>query len=173
MEPMRAIETVRLTLEPLAAAHAEEMFPVLSDPAIYEHENRPPPSVAWLRERYRRLEARRSPDGREAWLNWVVRLRTSEAIGVVQATAEPEGRAAVAYEIGSRHWGRGLGSEAVGAMIAELAARHGVTVVFALLRVENLRSLRLLRRLGFRPRGPRELPGVQAEPGEVLLLRPA
>ena len=43
---MRRIELTRLTLEPLTAAHAEEMFAVLSDPAIYEFENKPPASVA-------------------------------------------------------------------------------------------------------------------------------
>lgn len=62
---MRTIATARLALEPQVAAHADEMFVVLADPAIYEHENEPPASVEWLRERYRRLESRRSPDGRE------------------------------------------------------------------------------------------------------------
>jgi len=34
---MRVIETGNLTLEPQTAAHAEEMFAVLSDPSIYEY----------------------------------------------------------------------------------------------------------------------------------------
>ena len=46
---MRVIETGSLTLEPQTAAHAEEMFVVLSDPATYEYENEPPPSLEWLR----------------------------------------------------------------------------------------------------------------------------
>jgi hypothetical protein len=45
---MRVIETGSLTLEPQTAAHAEEMFAVLSDPAIYEYENQPPPSLEWI-----------------------------------------------------------------------------------------------------------------------------
>src|SRR5256885_15929378 len=60
---MRVIETGRLTLEPQTAAHAEEMFAVLSDPAIYEYENEPPPSLEWLRSRFTKLESRRSPSG--------------------------------------------------------------------------------------------------------------
>src|SRR5207247_7165268 len=51
---MRVIATGRLILEPQVAAHADEMFAVLSDPAIYEHENQPPPSIEWLRERFGR-----------------------------------------------------------------------------------------------------------------------
>ncbi len=42
---MRVIETATLVLEPQVASHADEMFAVLSDPAIYEHENAPPLSV--------------------------------------------------------------------------------------------------------------------------------
>jgi ribosomal-protein-alanine N-acetyltransferase len=38
---MRVIQTGNLTLEPQTTAHAEEMFAVLSDPAIYEYENEP------------------------------------------------------------------------------------------------------------------------------------
>jgi len=52
---MHVIETGSLTLEPQTAAHAEEMFAVLSDPAIYEHENEPPPSLEWLRARFAQL----------------------------------------------------------------------------------------------------------------------
>ena len=71
---MHVIETGSLTLEPQTAAHAEEMFAVLSDPAIYEHENEPPPSLEWLRARFAQLESRRSANGQEQWLNWVIRL---------------------------------------------------------------------------------------------------
>jgi len=91
---MHVIETASLTLEPQTAAHAGEIFVVLSDPAIYEHENEPPPSLEWLRARFTKLESRQSSDGQEQWLNWVIRLPTSELIGYVQATVRPGGRAA-------------------------------------------------------------------------------
>src|SRR3990172_10710671 len=123
---MRAIATGRLSLEPQVATHAEEMFGVLSDPAIYEYENEPPPSVVWLRERFTRLETRRSADGREQWLNWVLHLPSSELIGYVQATLYPDGRASIAYVLSSRFWGRGLASEAVRAMITDLSDHYQV-----------------------------------------------
>ena len=56
------------------------MFRVLSDPAIYEFENEPPESVERLRARYAYLEARRSPDGSQQWLNWVLRLRAGDQV---------------------------------------------------------------------------------------------
>ena len=78
---MRAIEARRVTLEPQTAGHATDMFVVLSDPAIYTYENSPPPSVEWLRTRFEKLETRRSADGAELWLNWVVRLHSAQPIG--------------------------------------------------------------------------------------------
>jgi RimJ/RimL family protein N-acetyltransferase len=117
---MRVIEAAGFTLEPQTAAHAEQMFAVLSDPAIYQHENEPPPSIEWLRTRFTKLESRHSPDGREQWFNWVIRLPTSELIGYVQATVRSNASAAIAYELSSAYWGRGLASGAVEAMLGEL-----------------------------------------------------
>ena len=53
---MRTLITSICTLEPQAEAHAPEMFVVLSDPAIYEFEGQPPPSVEALAAGYRRGE---------------------------------------------------------------------------------------------------------------------
>ncbi len=166
---MRILAPARLTLEPQLASHAEEMFHVLSDPAIYEYENAPPASVEWLRERYTMLESRQSADGCQQWLNWVIRLPTSELAGYVQATVYSDGRAAIAYELGSRYWGRGIAREAVQAMIDELVARYQVRTVSAVLRRANHRSLRLLERLGFALASPEQLAEHPVGPDEVLM----
>jgi uncharacterized protein YhfF/RimJ/RimL family protein N-acetyltransferase len=168
---MRTIHTDRLALEPQVAAHAAEMFAVLSDPAIYEYENAPPQSESGLRERFAELESRRSPNGREQWLNWVIRLPDARLIGYVQATVYPGGRAAIAYELGSAWWGRGLASQAVQAMLGELAARFGVRQVSAVLKQENQRSRRLLERQGFAMASPAEHARREVERDEYLMLR--
>ena len=168
---MRVIETAALTLVPQTAAHAEEMFVVLSDPAIYEYENEPPPSVEWLRERFAKLESRRSPDGQDRWLNWVIRLASSQLIGYVQATVRPGGSAAIAYVLASAFWGRGLGRQAVEAMMVELFERYHVRAFSAVLKRQNLRSVRLLERIGFSPASPEMHVEREVEPGEILMLR--
>jgi len=155
---MRSLYTDALTLEPQVAAHADEMFQVLSDPAIYEYENAPPASVEWLRNRFSKLEARQSADGQELWLNWVIRLPSGELIGYVQATVFPDHQATVAYELASPHWGKGLARRAVEAMIRELASTYQVRSLSAELKQANLRSRRLLERLGFRPVDPSAVP---------------
>jgi RimJ/RimL family protein N-acetyltransferase len=171
MAGMRQLASPRLLLEPQTAAHADEMFVVLADPAIYTHENEPPPSPDWLRERYRRLESRCSADGSEQWLNWVVRLADGPAIGFVQATVHADGAAAIAYELGSAWWGRGLAHEAVQAMLHELAARYGVRRLRAVLKRDNLRSMRLLLRLGFAAATPRQLVHAEIDADEALMCR--
>lgn len=157
------------TLEPQVAAHAEAMFEVLSDPAIYAHENEPPASLEWLRARFTRLETRRSGDGTEQWLNWVIRLPDGRLAGYVQATVAGDGDALVAYVLGSAHWGRGLARSAVRVMVAELAARHGATGLTAVLKRTNARSRRLLESLGFA-----EVPEAEArglDPDERMMRR--
>jgi RimJ/RimL family protein N-acetyltransferase len=168
---MRALRTARLRLEPQRAAHADEMFDVLSDPAIYAYENAPPKSAPALRERYVRLESRRSGDGSQLWLNWVLRVPAQGLIGYVQATVSAGGRASIGYELASAHWGRGYAQEAVGAMLDELARRYGVRAVFAVLKRANGRSRRLLERLGFMTAAPEARGAAGVEPDELLMHR--
>ena len=166
---MRSVVAGDFTLEPQTAAHAEEMFAVLSDPAIYAYENTPPPSLEWLRERFTKLESRQSADGRERWLNWVIRIPSSELVGYVQATVRANGSAGIAYELASAHWGRGLATLATQAMIRELAEHYQVTTLFAVAKSRNSRSIRLLERLGFAPAELDSRENQQLEPGEVLM----
>jgi len=169
---MRALRTARLLLTPQIAAHAASMFLVLSDPALYEYENEPPASVEWLRDRFAKLESRRSADGNEQWLNWILCLDGSgEAIGYVQATVGPDATAAIAYVLGSRYWGQGLASEAVGAMMEELASGYGVRVFFAVFKEKNVRSRRLLERLGFVDASGEQVARIRVEPDERLMTR--
>jgi [ribosomal protein S5]-alanine N-acetyltransferase len=170
---VRRLETPRLLLEPQVAAHAEALFDVLSDPAIYEFENAPPISLEWLRERFIKLETRRSGDGSEQWLNWVVCERGGAPVGYVQATVQADGRAFMAYELGSAFWGRGLGPEAVAAMIDELAAGYGVHTVQAVFKRANFRSRRLLGALGFVAPGVEDLRHFALEADEDALQRAA
>ena len=171
---IRTLHTPRLVLEPQVAAHADEMYVVLSDPAIYAFENSPPDSVATLRARYQRLESRRSPDGRELWLNWVVRLKEAQrAIGYVQATVLPDAAALIAYEFGSAWWGRGLAHEAVAASMEELRCSGSFTRFGAVFKSENERSRRLLARLGMRPAGRDEFPSERADPDESAMVTTA
>ena len=143
-------ETERLRLEPLRESHAADLFELLSDPAMYRYvPQQPPESAAKLAERYKFLETRRSPDGKEAWLNWVARLKSDGAcIGIVQVTLPSDGRAQLAYEVGVPYWRRGFATEACTRVI-EVLFEHGASEVRAELDTRNAASIALLERLGF------------------------
>lgn len=92
MKPSRwprasTIRTPRLTLEPLAIEHAEEMASLLDDLSLYEFTGGSPSTLEQLRDTYTRQVVGRSPDGARGWLNWIVRrAATGSALGTLQAT---------------------------------------------------------------------------------------
>jgi len=120
-DPDARISTARLELAPLAREDAEELFSVLSDLSLYDYtHDAPPVSLSALRERYAYLESRRSPDGTEAWLNWVLReIATGMAVGYVQATVNSH-YADIAWVVGTPWQRRGFATEAARALVVWL-----------------------------------------------------
>ena len=176
---MQALHTPRLRLEPLVAAHADALYPLLADQRMAEFlDHGPPASLQALRERYGRRESRRSGDGREHWLNWALVRRDDAAaaeargaIGVVQATVLDDGRAWVAYEVGCAWWGRGIATEATQAMLDHLALGYAVTQCMATVDQRNARSWRLLERLGFARADAAQAADMEVQPGDRFYLR--
>lgn len=147
---MHALSAPGLTLEPQCASHADAMYAVLRDSALFIYlDDAPPTSAAALRERFARLESRRSADGREQWLNWVIRLDTGELAGFVQATVCEAGLAWIAFLIGREFWGQGIAQRAARAVLDEASQHYAVTHWLATADQRNQRSIRLLTHLGF------------------------
>ena len=145
------IATQRLMLEPLGAGHAERLFAPLSDPALYTFlPGDPPLSVEALHERYQRLEQRRSPDGKELWLNWAARQESGTYVGLVEATVRADASAQIAYFVFRPFQRQGFAAEAVEAVLAHLKNDIGIETACALLDMRNEASWRLLERLGFK-----------------------
>ena len=110
---MQTLAAGELILEPLVVGHAEAMFKVLTEPELYRYLDYPsPPSIEHLRTVYAGAEARKSPDGSQLWLNWVVRRPGQPPVGYVQATVTAEASAWVGYVFSTEHWGRGYATQA-------------------------------------------------------------
>lgn len=164
---MTVIESASLRLEPLAVSHAAEMFGPMSAAAIYAYiSGGPPASVSSLQQRYLQLERGHSADGRQCWLNWIVRLGSGQCAGYVQATLYPKATADFAFVFAPEHWGRGVAFEACRAALPGLAAEFGVRAVYATVDPRNSRSVRLLERLGFGEVLSEAYPHGEVEPGD-------
>jgi RimJ/RimL family protein N-acetyltransferase len=150
-------------------AHAKEMFAVLSDFAIYEFENAPPESEASLALHYAKLESRRSPDGSELWLNWVIRLPGGNVAGYIQAAILDNGLSLIAYELGSCYWRKGIGSAALAAVLIVLESHYSVRFHAAILKACNFRSFGLLHKLGFEVASEELASRFQYESDEIVM----
>ena len=145
----------RLIFEPLEARHASELCEILRDPELYAFlDETPPPTEHHLQERFAGLESRKSPDGKQQWLNWAIRETSAgSAIGYVQATVEG-GEAHIGYVVARHCWGKGLGTEAV-AWLVHCLASLDIAQIVATVEERNLGSIRILTKLGFEPSGKR------------------
>ncbi len=134
------IETERLRLSPLVPDDADALFPVLDDERLHAFTGGRPDTIEELHVRLAAWASERSPNGQEAWLNWLVRSADDRTVlGTTQATVERDHgdlRAAVAWTIGSAEQGRGIGSEAARAIVGWLVG-EGVTTVEAYVHPEH------------------------------------
>ena len=144
--------TPRTRIEPLEEDHALELFRALSDPRIYEFlPEDPPASEAELLARIERWTRGPGTAARERWFNWAVLLTAEPAVaGSLQATVDlNERQASVAYLLAPKLWGQGIAREALVPLLAWLRSRDDVSEVIAVIDSRNVRSLHLVRRLGF------------------------
>ncbi|MFC9908782.1 GNAT family N-acetyltransferase [Streptomyces sp. NPDC059862] len=147
----------RLHLEPLLVAHAEEAAEILNDKRLHEWIGGTPPTREELEQRYRRQVVGRSPDGRQGWLNWMMRKGAEgQLVGTVQATLyrpRPDRmEAELAWVVGHAFQGVGYGKEG-----ASTAARwlrtQGVAGFVAHVHPGHRASAGIARALGMKPTG--------------------
>ena len=141
--------TPRLAFEPLAPAHAAEAAPFLADPAMWRYIPRPAPTADDVARRFAVVSVVERPNG-DRWLNWLVRRRADgQAVGLVETTVSPQGRAYLAYFVFVPFQRQGYAREACAAVLACLREQCAVTAVDAEVDTRNETSQRLLAALGF------------------------
>jgi ribosomal-protein-alanine N-acetyltransferase len=148
------LKTERLTLRWMDEGDIDAHFAVLSDPEVTRYWSGAP----WT-EREQAVKAIAETiagyaDG--SWLRFGVVLNaTGELIGNagLHRFFEQNRRCEMGYAFGSRHWGRGYASEALHAMIAYGFGELGLNRIEADVDPQNLGSIRVLEKLGFRKEG--------------------
>ncbi len=147
-------ETRRMSLEPISVPHAASVYEYLLDERLHRFiPQEPPKSLKTLEERYRALSSRVSPDGREVWLNWAMKLRGSGAyVGLLEATLCEERAsmvAYVAYTVFVPFQRKGFATEGCGRIVRHLFEDYGVEGVVAEIDTRNAASIALVESLSF------------------------
>jgi RimJ/RimL family protein N-acetyltransferase len=160
------LETPRLRLRPLAASDEADLIALDSDPEVMRYVGSPAgvKSPAETAERAR-LRIRETQRGDHEPLGfWRIEGRGDRAFhGVGALIRMPEGgEIEVAYRLARGAWGRGIATEAAGALVAHALGPLGLSRVVAVTYPANQASQRVLDKLGFERRGIREYKGAQA-----------
>ena len=148
------LETPRLRVVPLNVDAAHDLFPLFNDETLYRYTTRVVPTEEQLDSWIERWRQRRSPDGHEVWLNWVVRLMPSqEPIGHVQAAVYDDRCAEISFMIGSDYQTRGFAREAVRAATRAMRAHLGIERLRGRIHPENVAAKLVAVELGMAPLG--------------------
>lgn len=163
----------KVTLTPVNTEDAVDMFSALSHPGVGDFIGGPvadsPESMQHLIERW--VVGPQLKDVRELWFNYVVRLSDGTAIGHAQATVHSSW-AEVAWVLGTPWWGKGLGFETATWLLRELVANLSTPTAWATVHPDNVRSVRLLVRLGFQEVAVTAAPVLGSyDPGDLVFSR--
>ncbi|MBU1377993.1 MAG: GNAT family N-acetyltransferase [Alphaproteobacteria bacterium] len=147
------LETERLRLEPLVAADATHLYPIMGDPEVMAYWDVPeiddPDVVAEVVQG----QVEGMADGRAVY--WAMRTLGDQAfVGSCDLSEidRRHRRAEVGFMLGREAWGQGYALEAVRTVIA-FAAGGGLRKLTARTHLGNRRSEVLLAKLGFTEEG--------------------
>lgn len=159
------LETPRLRLRPLAGADLDDLIRLDSDPEVMRYVGSPAgvKTPAETEERAR-LRIRETELGVHEPLGfWRVEGRSDGVFyGVGALIRMPDGDdVELAYRLARAAWGRGVATEAAGALVAHGLRTLGLPRLVAVTYPDNRSSQRVLDKLGFERRGLTEYKGVR------------
>jgi RimJ/RimL family protein N-acetyltransferase len=153
--PGALLVTPRLVLRVLGPADADVVAAYRSDPAVARFQSWSAPYP--LASAQALVAEMAALDGivADEWCQiGLADPATDELLGDVAVHVHDEGRQAeIGYTLAPGHQGRGLATEAVGALVDHLFAARGVERVHASVDPRNVASARVLERLGFEHEG--------------------
>jgi ribosomal-protein-alanine N-acetyltransferase len=152
MDPSNHPPTLELDgarLRPLREADADALYAYLRDPVVTELTSYPHVSIALVETMISRSLNRWAAGG---LARWGLALQHDDAlVGTCGFTdcSEVHRWGELAFDLAQAHWGKGLMGQAVAAVLQWTFRQDQVDRVQAFVRVDNIRSRRLLDRSGF------------------------
>jgi RimJ/RimL family protein N-acetyltransferase len=149
------LTTRRLVLREVVDADADDLLAFRGDPEVQRYNLKP------MKTRSEALSLVRTMQGWYASryaTQWGITLRGEDRVlGLcgLHDWSQTHRRASLGYDLARSHWGRGIATEAMHAVLRFGFERMNLNRVEAVTIVDNTRSIRLLERLGFALEGVR------------------
>lgn len=144
------LTTERMVLRELRFSDAEQVFALRSDPRVMEHVSRP--LARTIADAEALIELITTTVATNDAVQWAITLKGDDTliglIGLWRMVKEHH-YAELGYLLGHAHWGQGLMSEAVSAVVPYALGTLGFHRVEAITRPENIGSIRALEKNGF------------------------
>jgi RimJ/RimL family protein N-acetyltransferase len=147
------LETERLIVRPFRDEDSEVLFAYRNDPLVYKHQGWAVPFTRDEADDFIHLQRTLAPSIGGEWYQPAVELKsTGEVVGDVAFFRKNQDlrQAALGYTLAQAYWHQGYASEAVCAVISYLFTELDLHRIIADCDSENLASVKLLERLGFR-----------------------
>ena len=142
------LKTPRLILRPQQQSDARALFAILKDAEAMRFWNRPP--IARLEVVEEQVAEQQAAMAEGLCRYWTVRA-ADEVVGSVDLSLIQDGSAELGFLFRPDHWGKGLATEAVGAVVHHAMGPMGLNRLASAIQVENRQAARVLEKTGFLP----------------------
>lgn len=144
------LTTDRMVLRQLRSSDAEQVFTMRSDPLVMRHVSRP--LAMTMKDASELIDRITTMVAAKDAVQWAMTLKNDDRlIGIIGfwRIIKEHHYAELGYMLARAQWGRGLMSEAIGAVLACGFTTLGLHKVEAITRPANLGSIRALEKNGF------------------------
>lgn len=159
-------ETERLILREILPSDADKMFKMDSDPGVHRFlGNDPVKNINQITDAIQFIRQQYIDNGIGRWA--VVSRSTDEFIGwaglkfVTELTNHHKDYYDLGYRLIRKHWGNGYATEAAVASLKYAFEKIGTDEVFAMAETENINSINVLKKSGFRLIEKFDLDGIE------------
>ncbi|MFA7616992.1 MAG: GNAT family N-acetyltransferase [Moheibacter sp.] len=160
------VETERLILREILLSDAKKMFELDSDPEVHRFlGDDPVKSIDQITDAIQFIRKQYIDNGVGRWA--VVSKSTNEFIGwaglkfVTEMTNHRKNYYDLGYRLIRKHWGKGYATEAAFASLKYAFEKIGTAEVFAMAETENINSINILKKSGFRWIEKFDLEGIE------------
>jgi [ribosomal protein S5]-alanine N-acetyltransferase len=156
------METNRLILRPFEEGDAEAAFGWFGDPEVMRFTTTgPDSSIEKTKTRLAKYQEHQSVRGFSKWI--ILDRHSGGAIGDSGLIhLEEYGRIDLGYRFAKPYWGKGLATEAAAAWVRAGFVDFHIEQLTAFVHRENVASIRVLEKVGFRKEGREKIMGMEA-----------